>query len=134
MIEPSAGVDRATARVPRRRLRRGRRPRARRASCCASTRALAPVKAAVFPLLRKDGQPEKAQAIRDLLKPHFAVAYDQAGAIGRRYRRQDEIGTPFCITVDHETMQDDTVTVRDATRWSRSACPSIAWSTSCARA
>ncbi|MCC6850055.1 MAG: glycine--tRNA ligase [Deltaproteobacteria bacterium] len=74
---------------------------------------LAPVKAAVFPLMRKEGQPEKALAIRDLLKRHFAVAYDQAGAIGRRYRRQDEIGTPFGITVDHETMQNDTVTVRE---------------------
>ncbi|MEB2284645.1 MAG: glycine--tRNA ligase [Polyangiaceae bacterium UTPRO1] len=74
---------------------------------------LAPVKAAVFPLMRKDGQPEKALMIRDLLKQHFAVAYDQAGAIGRRYRRQDEIGTPFGITVDHETMQNDTVTLRE---------------------
>jgi hypothetical protein len=56
------------------------------------------VKTAVFPLLRKDGQPEKAHAVYDLLRPHFAVDYDQAGAIGRRYRRQDEIGTPFGIT------------------------------------
>jgi glycyl-tRNA synthetase len=67
----------------------------------------------VFPLLRKAGQPEKALAVRDVLKQHFAVTYDQAGSIGRRYRRQDEIGTPFGITVDHQTMQDDTVTVRD---------------------
>src|SRR5206468_4342072 len=74
---------------------------------------LAPVKAAVFPLLRKAGQPEKAQAIRDVLKQHVAVTYDQAGSIGRRYRRQDEIGTPYGITVDHQTMQDDTVTLRD---------------------
>jgi glycyl-tRNA synthetase len=74
---------------------------------------LAPVKAAVFPLLRKAGHPEKAHAIRDLLKQHFTVAYDQAGSIGRRYRRQDEIGTPFSLTVDHETMQNDTVTVRE---------------------
>ena len=74
---------------------------------------LAPVKVAVFPLLRKAGQPEKALEIRDLLKQHFAVAYDQAGAIGRRYRRQDEIGTPFAITVDHQTMDDGTVTLRD---------------------
>ncbi len=74
---------------------------------------LAPIKVAVFPLLRKAGQPEKALAIRDVLKQHFAVSYDQAGAIGRRYRRQDEIGTPFAITVDHQTMQDDTVTLRD---------------------
>ncbi len=74
---------------------------------------LAPVKVGVFPLLRKAGQPEKAQAIRDILKPHVAVTYDQAGSIGRRYRRQDEVGTPFGITIDHQTMQDDTVTVRD---------------------
>jgi glycyl-tRNA synthetase len=74
---------------------------------------LAPVKVGVFPLLRKDGQPEKALAILDLLKQRFAVLYDQAGSIGRRYRRQDEIGTPFGVTVDHQTMQDDTVTLRD---------------------
>ena len=75
--------------------------------------ALAPVKAAVFPLMRKDGQPEKARAVLDLLRTQFAVQYDQAGSIGRRYRRQDEIGTPFGITIDHQTMQDDTVTLRD---------------------
>jgi len=74
---------------------------------------LAPVKAGIFPLLRKDGQPEKALEIRDRLKYHFAVVYDQAGSIGRRYRRQDEVGTPFGITVDHQTMKDDTVTLRD---------------------
>ena len=74
---------------------------------------LAPVKAAVFPLLRKDGQPEKAQQIRGMLAAHFPVQYDQAGSIGRRYRRQDEIGTPCGVTVDHQTMRDDTVTVRD---------------------
>ncbi|MCS6925732.1 MAG: glycine--tRNA ligase [Candidatus Binatia bacterium] len=74
---------------------------------------LAPIKVGIFPLLRKEGQPEKALAIRDLLKHHFTVFYDQAGSIGRRYRRQDEIGTPFGITVDHQTMQDDTVTLRD---------------------
>ena len=74
---------------------------------------LAPVKVGVFPLLRKEGQPEKALQIRDMLKERFAVFYDQAGSIGRRYRRQDEVGTPFGITVDHQTMQDNTVTLRD---------------------
>ena len=74
---------------------------------------LAPIKVAVYPLLRKLGQPEKAIAIRDALKRHFTVAYDQAGSIGRRYRRQDEVGTPFGVTVDHQTMEDDTVTIRD---------------------
>ncbi len=74
---------------------------------------LAPIKVGIFPLLRKDGHPEKAQEIRDLLKQRFAVFYDQAGSIGRRYRRQDEVGTPFCLTIDHQTMQDNTVTLRD---------------------
>ena len=74
---------------------------------------LAPIKVGIFPLLRKEGQPEKALHIRDMLKERFAVFYDQAGSIGRRYRRQDEVGTPFGITVDHQTMQDNTVTLRD---------------------
>jgi glycyl-tRNA synthetase len=74
---------------------------------------LAPVKCAVFPLLRKGGQPEKALSVRELLQAYFMVAYDQAGSIGRRYRRQDEIGTPFGVTIDHQTMEDDTVTLRD---------------------
>jgi len=74
---------------------------------------LAPFKAGIYPLMRKEGQPEKAQEIRDILKMHFPVVYDQSGSIGRRYRRQDEAGTPFGITVDHETMKDQTVTLRD---------------------
>lgn len=74
---------------------------------------LAPIKVGIFPLLRKEGQPEKALHIRDMLKERFAVFYDQAGSIGRRYRRQDEVGTPFGLTVDHQTMQDNTVTLRD---------------------
>jgi glycyl-tRNA synthetase len=74
---------------------------------------LAPVKAAVFPLLRKLGQPEKAQEVLRMLQKHFVVTYDQAGSIGRRYRRQDEVGTPFGITIDHQSMEDDTVTLRD---------------------
>ena len=74
---------------------------------------LAPVKVAVYPLLRKAGQPEKAQEVLRMLKRQFTAAYDQAGSIGRRYRRQDEVGTPFGITIDHQTMEDDTVTLRD---------------------
>ena len=75
---------------------------------------LAPIKAAVFPLIKKEGMPEKAAEIyRELKSAGIASFYDQQGAIGRRYRRQDEIGTPFCITVDGETMTDDTVTLRD---------------------
>ncbi len=75
---------------------------------------LAPIKAAVFPLVKKDGMPEKAQEIIDALQGEgINTAYDQSGAIGRRYRRMDEVGTPWCITVDGETMENDTVTVRD---------------------
>ncbi|HEY8521046.1 MAG TPA: glycine--tRNA ligase [Gammaproteobacteria bacterium] len=74
---------------------------------------LAPIKAAVLPLVRKDGMPEKALAIYRALKRRFVVAYDEKAAIGRRYRRQDEVGTPYCITVDGDTLVDDTVTVRE---------------------
>jgi glycyl-tRNA synthetase len=74
---------------------------------------LAPVKAAIFPLVNRDGMPEFAKKIEQDLRPHMRVFYDDAGAVGRRYRRQDEAGTPFCITVDSQTLQDQTVTVRD---------------------
>ena len=74
---------------------------------------LAPIKAAVFPLVKKDLMPDVAREIYGELKRHFNVFYDEKGAIGRRYRRQDEVGTPFCITVDGQTLQDGTVTIRD---------------------
>lgn len=74
---------------------------------------LAPIKAAIFPLVKKDGMPEVAKKIYLDLKRHFNVFYDDKGAVGRRYRRQDEAGTPFCITVDGQTLEDQTVTIRD---------------------
>jgi glycyl-tRNA synthetase len=74
---------------------------------------LAPLKAAVCPLVKKDGMPEIAQEIYRGLKAKFNVFYDEKGAIGRRYRRQDEAGTPYCITVDGQTLSDRTVTIRD---------------------
>jgi glycyl-tRNA synthetase len=74
---------------------------------------LAPIKAAVFPLVNKDRMPEKAHALYRELKSQFNVFYDDKGAVGRRYRRQDEAGTPYCITIDGQTLQDDTVTIRD---------------------
>ncbi|MCX7701704.1 MAG: His/Gly/Thr/Pro-type tRNA ligase C-terminal domain-containing protein, partial [Gemmataceae bacterium] len=74
---------------------------------------LAPIKAAILPLVNKDGMPERALSLYRQLKPDFAVFYDDKGAIGRRYRRQDEAGTPWCITIDGQTLQDDTVTLRD---------------------
>ncbi|MES2807089.1 MAG: glycine--tRNA ligase [Bacteroidota bacterium] len=73
---------------------------------------LAPVKAAIFPLTKKDGLPEKAREIMDTLKLDFNLQYEEKDAIGKRYRRQDAIGTPFCITVDHQTLEDNTVTIR----------------------
>ena len=73
---------------------------------------LAPYKAAVLPLVKKDGLPEKAREIMNLLQPYFMMQYDEKDAIGRRYRRQDAIGTPYCITVDNDTLADNSVTVR----------------------
>jgi glycyl-tRNA synthetase len=76
--------------------------------------ALAPVKVAVLPLLRKDGQPEVAREIHAELRDRgLQCEYDEGGSIGKRYRRQDEIGTPYGVTVDHQTLEDRTVTVRD---------------------
>ena len=73
---------------------------------------LAPYKAAILPLVKKDGLPEKAREIMDTLKFDYMLQYDEKDAIGRRYRRQDAIGTPFCITVDNDTLNDNSVTVR----------------------
>jgi glycyl-tRNA synthetase len=117
VIEPSAGADRATLAFlcqaytedeapdengkPTKRVVMKLHPR------------LAPIKAAVFPLVKKDGMPEIAQEIYAALKPYMNVFYDEKGAVGRRYRRQDEIGTPFCITVDGDSLKDGTVTIRD---------------------
>ncbi len=74
---------------------------------------VAPVQVAVFPLVSKDGLPEKATKIRDLLRRFFRVEYDEKGSIGKRYRRQDEVGTPYAVTVDYQTLEDNTVTVRE---------------------
>jgi len=74
--------------------------------------ALAPVKVAIFPLVKKDGLPEKAKALHKKLRLSMNVQYEEKDSIGRRYRRQDAIGTPFSVTIDHQTMDDDTVTVR----------------------
>lgn len=74
--------------------------------------ALAPVKLAVLPLTKKDGMPEKAREIMDTMKFDFNCQYEEKDSIGKRYRRQDAIGTPFCITIDHQTLEDNTVTIR----------------------
>ncbi len=112
VIEPSAGADRGTLAFlvdaydeeeveGRERVLLRLHPR------------LAPVKVAVLPLVNKDGQPEKARAIYEDLRKRMTAEFDTGGSIGKRYRRQDEIGTPWGVTVDHQTMEDDTVTLRD---------------------
>ncbi|HEY1566259.1 MAG TPA: His/Gly/Thr/Pro-type tRNA ligase C-terminal domain-containing protein, partial [Solirubrobacteraceae bacterium] len=74
---------------------------------------LAPVKVAVLPLVRKDGQPELARRVWTDLRERVQAEYDEGGAIGRRYRRQDEIGTPWAVTIDHQSLEDETITLRD---------------------
>ena len=112
MIEPSAGADRGTLAFMvdaydeeniegRERVVLRLHPR------------LAPVKVAVLPLVNKDGQPELAREIYEDLRRRMPAEYDTGGSIGKRYRRQDEIGTPWGVTVDHQTLEDNTVTLRD---------------------
>jgi glycyl-tRNA synthetase len=117
VVEPSAGADRFTLAVLCEAYTEDEVPDAKGNK---ETRVvmkfhprLAPIKAAIFPLVNKDGMPEKAMALYRSLKPHFNVFFDDKGAVGRRYRRQDEAGTPFCITIDGDTLKDDTVTIRD---------------------
>ena len=117
VIEPSAGADRATLAFLCQAYTEDEVPDengkpAKRISMKLHPR-LAPIKAAVFPLVKKDGMPEVAQEIYSALKPYMNVFYDEKGAVGRRYRRQDEVGTPFCVTVDGDTLKDGTVTIRD---------------------
>jgi glycyl-tRNA synthetase len=73
---------------------------------------LAPVKLAILPLLKKDGLPEIARVLMNVCKPHFKCFYEEKDTIGKRYRRMDALGTPFCVTIDHQTKEDQTVTIR----------------------
>jgi glycyl-tRNA synthetase len=114
VIETSAGADRVTLAVLVNAYREESVPGEEEGRVVLGIApALAPVKAAVFPLTKKDGQPEVAHRIADDLRRIFPVDYDETGSIGKRYRRQDEIGTPYCITVDSETATDSSVTIRD---------------------
>jgi len=116
VIEPSAGADRATLAFLCEAYSEDEAPdengQMQSRVVMRLHPRLAPLKAAVFPLVKKDGMPEVARDIYRALKREFPVFYDEKGAVGRRYRRQDEAGTPFCITVDGQTLQDRTVTVR----------------------
>jgi glycyl-tRNA synthetase len=112
VIEPSAGADRFTLAVLCEAFCEDEIGGEKRTVMKFHPR-LAPIKAAVFPLVNKDGMPEKAEGLYRDLKKRYNVFFDDKGAVGRRYRRQDEAGTPFCITIDGQTMQDDTVTIRE---------------------
>ncbi|TWT57057.1 Glycine--tRNA ligase [Thalassoglobus neptunius] len=118
VIEPSAGADRATLAFLCEAYFEDKQPdekgKMQSRVVMRFHPRLAPIKAAVFPLVKKDGQPEKAKEIYRALKAAgIAATYDEQAAIGRRYRRQDEIGTPWCLTVDGETLENGTVTIRD---------------------
>jgi len=112
VIEPSAGADRATLAFLCDAYEEDEVSGETRTVLKLHPR-LAPYKAAIFPLVRKEQMPERARAIAASLRKRFNVMYDEKGAIGRRYRRQDEAGTPFCITVDGESLSDGSVTVRE---------------------
>ena len=117
VIEPSAGADRATLAFLCEAYREDEAPddkgKMQSRTVLKLHPRLAPIKAAVFPLVKKDGMPEKARELYRILKKSWNVFYDEKGAVGRRYRRQDEAGTPYCITVDGESLTNDTVTIRD---------------------
>jgi glycyl-tRNA synthetase len=112
VIEPAAGVDRAMLSF----MVDGydeEEVEGRQRTVLRLHPRMAPVKVAVLPLVNKDGQPEKAREIYEELRSRMSAEFDTGGSIGKRYRRQDEIGTPWGVTVDHQTMEDDTVTLRD---------------------
>ncbi|MGB2753922.1 MAG: glycine--tRNA ligase [Phycisphaerae bacterium] len=117
VIEPSGGVDRALLAFLCEAYDEDEAPdengKAQKRTVLRFHPRLAPIKVAVFPLVKKDGMPEKARAIYEECRRHLAAFYDEKGAVGRRYRRQDEAGTPFCVTVDGQTFEDGTVTIRD---------------------
>ncbi len=112
VIETSIGVDRMFLSVMCHSYEEEQLPNGETRTVLHLPAALAPVKLAVFPLTKKDGLPEKAREIVDDLKFHFICQYEEKDQIGKRYRRQDAIGTPYCVTVDHQTLEDNTVTLR----------------------
>ncbi|WP_146584260.1 glycine--tRNA ligase [Posidoniimonas polymericola] len=117
VIEPSAGADRATLAFLCEAYHEDQQPddkgKMQTRTVMRFHPRLAPIKAAILPLVKKDGMPEIARDLYRALKKKMPVEYDEKSAIGRRYRRQDEIGTPYCLTVDGQTLEDQTVTLRD---------------------
>ncbi len=113
VIEPSAGVDRTILAVLCDAYEEEELEGGDKRTVMRFVPKLAPIKAGVFPLVKKDGLADIAMGLEKKLRKKFATFYDQGGAIGRRYRRMDEIGTPFCVCVDYETKENDTVTIRE---------------------
>lgn len=113
VIETSVGLDRMFLAVLSAALKTEQLPNGSERVVLSIPPALAPYKVAVMPLTKKDGLPDKAREIIDVLKFDFNCQYDEKDSIGKRYRRQDAIGTPFHVTVDHQTLEDNTVTIRD---------------------
>ena len=112
VIETSIGVDRMVLQVLSAAYKEEQLENGETRTVLSIPAALAPVKAAILPLVKKDGLPELAHEIKNLLKFDHNIQYDEKDSIGKRYRRQDAIGTPLCITVDYQTREDRTVTVR----------------------
>lgn len=113
VVETSIGVDRMVLAVLSHSFKEETLENGEKRVVMSIPAPIAPVKAAVLPLVKKDGLPELAQTIMDDLKYDFNCQYEEKDSIGKRYRRQDAIGTPFCITVDHESLKDHSVTLRD---------------------
>jgi glycyl-tRNA synthetase len=113
IIETSAGCDRTTLAILSEAYEEETLPDGSERTVMHFHPRMAPIKVAILPLVKKDGLRELALDIKNDLKGSFAVFYDEKGAIGRRYRRMDEAGTPYCVTIDHETKEQSTVTIRD---------------------
>ncbi len=113
VVETSIGVDRMVLQVLSAAYKEEKLDNGEERTVLAIPAPIAPVKAAILPLVKKDGLPEIAHRIKDMLKYDYNVQYDEKDSIGKRYRRQDAIGTPFCITIDHQSAEDGTVTIRE---------------------
>jgi glycyl-tRNA synthetase len=129
VIEPAAGVDRAVLAFLIDAFRSEEAPTAKggteRRTFLALHKDLAPIKVAVLPLSRNEQLVPTAREVFDVVKPFWMCDYDDAGSIGRRYRRQDEVGTPFCVTVDFDTLEDRAVTVRERDSMTQERLPVV---------
>ena len=123
VVETSIGLDRMFLAVFSKSLTEGTRKDGSSRTVLKLPHVLAPNQLAVFPLVKKDGLPEMARKIVDDLKWDFTVVYDEKDAVGRRYRRQDALGTPFCVTVDHQSIEDLTVTIRERDHMTQERIP-----------